>query len=64
LFFDERAVLAKYLEAIVGAVAHVHQAIVRDAHGVNNPKLRRWRTIGIVLTGLVFMLHGAAERRR
>src|SRR5688572_33230121 len=63
-FLDERAVLAEDLEAIVRAIADVHQSVVCDAYRMHDAELRRRRAIRIVLAGLVFVLHGAAERAR
>src|SRR5688500_5831989 len=52
-FLDERAVLAKYLQPIVRAIAHVDETVARDAHRVDDAELRRWRAGWIVLTRLV-----------
>jgi hypothetical protein len=63
-FLNERAILSKDLKAIVGAVADIHEAIMRDLHGVNNTELRWGRTGRIVLAWFILVLHRAAEWRR
>ena len=60
-FLYKCAVLSKDLKAIIGAVANVHEAVMRDLNGVNDSKLGRGRTGRIILARFIFMLHGAAE---
>jgi len=47
-FLHERAVLLEYLDAVVGAVGDIHEAVLRDRDIVRQAELLHGRRIGIV----------------
>ena len=51
-FLHERAVLAEHLNAIVGAVAHIHQPVVGDLRAVHRAEHLGYRRRRIVRAGI------------